>query len=125
MKEIIVNLFRDGGYLWLGNKTIEEAGFKEGTVYYQTWENGKLICTLDAPTSAIGGQKIVQRKVNMHKHGAVIRAEGTPVRDAFNGYKSVKATISPGRIEVVGHERVKAIENLPSPGSIALALAGR
>ncbi len=119
-KEIVVNLFRDGGYFWLGHKAIDEAGFKEGTIYYQTWGQKSLTLTLDPPAG-----KYVQRKVNMHRSGAVIRSEGTPVRDAFSGFKSVKATVSPGRIEVVGHERVKAIENLPSPGAIAHALAGR
>lgn len=121
-KEIIVNLFRDGGYLWLGHKAIEEAGFKEGALYYQTWEDNKVTFTLDKPDAPL----VKTRKVNMHKHGAVIRAEGTPVRDAFNGYKSVKATISPGRIVVTGHEPTSMTkEVLPDPAGVALALAGR
>lgn len=103
MKEVTVNLFRDNSYLWLGCKAIDEAGFKEGTPYYQTWENGKAVFTLDKPDNAT---LVKTRKVNQHRHGACIRAEGTPVIDTFNGFKSVKATISPGRIEVVGHERV-------------------
>lgn len=127
MKEVTVNLFRDNSYLWLGAKAVDEAGFKEGTPYYQTWDNGTLTCTLAEPMPGefSSRSRTIKRKVNQHKHGACIRAEGTPVIDTFNGFKSVKATISPGRIEVVGHERVKAIENLPSPGAVANALAGR
>lgn len=107
MKEVTVNLFRDNSYLWLGCKAIDEAGFKEGTTYYQTWENGKLTCTLAEPTPGefSSRSRTVTRKVNMHSDGPVIRAEGSPVRDTFSGFKSVKATITPGRIEVVGHER--------------------
>jgi hypothetical protein len=122
MKEIVVNLFRDSGYLWLGNKAIEEAGFKEGTPYYQVWGQKSVTFTLDKPATP----SAKMRRVNQHKRGACIRAEGSSVSDAFNGFKSVKAIVSPGRIEVVGHERTQAVkEVLPDPAGVAFALAGR
>lgn len=124
-KEVVVNLFRDGGYLWLGHKAVEEAGFKEGMPYYQHWTGKALICTLDRPVTTID-EKVIKRKVNQHTDGPVIRTEGTPVRDTFNGFKSVKATISPGRIEIVGYEKTPTTkEVLPDPAGVALALAGR
>lgn len=110
-RSVVVNLFgSEAGahsYLWLGGSAIKEAGFIEGTPYYQSWEKGKAVFSLD-PTQDMQ----TSRKVNLHKKGPVVRAEGKHVMKAFDGFKSVKADISPGRIEFVGHEAIEQLEAL-------------
>src|SRR5690349_10604160 len=104
-RNVVVNLFGSeagaNSYLWLGGSALAEAGFKEGTPYYQSWEDGKAVFSLE-PTQ----DKQPMRKVNQHKNGPTVRAEGKHVQKTFAGFKSVKADIAPGRIEFVGHEKI-------------------
>lgn len=112
MKEITTNLFGSevgaNSYVWLGGSALTEAGFKEGTPYYQGWEKGKAVFSIEPLITADKpDMKVNVRRVNTHKSGPVVRAEGRHVQETFDGFKSVKATISPGRIEFVGYERVE------------------
>jgi hypothetical protein len=113
--------------LWLEGQRLVENGFLVGVEYRQLWYKDQLVLTTDLAAKHEGVVAIVQKRV-LGSSNPLIRIEGKRVVDTFTACQSVRVEYGAGTVTITANRvatQPRAVEVLPDPAGVALALAGR